>query len=54
LHALFFSHAQVLSENTTDDGGWELEVELASREYERLRKSEQVLLDQWEPLATPD
>jgi GTP-binding protein HflX len=54
LHALLFKHGQVLSESITDDGGWELEVELAGREYERLRKNEPVLESQWEPLDTSD
>jgi len=51
LHALFFEHGQVLAETLTDDGGWELELELTGREYERLRKSELVLGAQWEPLS---
>jgi GTP-binding protein HflX len=51
VHALLFQHGQVLAESTTDDGGWELELELSSRDYERLRKNEPALEAQWEPLT---
>jgi len=54
LHALLFEHGQVLNESITDHGGWELEVELASRDYEWLRKREPVLGGQWEPLERPE
>jgi len=51
VRALLFEQGQILKETPTDDGGWELEVQLARREYQRLRKSEAVLAEQWQPLA---
>ena len=43
LRALLFCHARVLSEQVTDEGGWEMEVELARPEMERLARRERKL-----------
>jgi GTP-binding protein HflX len=43
IRALLFRQAEVLSEQVTDEGGWEMEVELARRDIERLMRQEQVL-----------
>tara|TARA_Y100001935_G_C17311742_1_gene517092 strand:+ start:6559 stop:7875 length:1317 start_codon:yes stop_codon:yes gene_type:complete len=51
LHALLFERGKVLDESITDRGGWELKVELYSQDYERLRKTEPKLGNQWKPLA---
>lgn len=51
IRALLFELGHVLEETNTDEGVWELQIELAGREYERLRKSEPVLAAQWEPLV---
>ncbi|MES9873660.1 MAG: ribosome rescue GTPase HflX [Candidatus Sedimenticola sp. 6PFRAG7] len=40
LRARLFQHGKVLSEQVTDDGGWELEVQMPRREYERLLQQE--------------
>ncbi|PLY12261.1 MAG: GTPase HflX, partial [Sedimenticola sp.] len=40
LRALFFKLGKILSEKTTDDGGWEMEVQLPRKEYERLLQNE--------------
>ncbi|MCG8426606.1 MAG: GTPase HflX [Chromatiales bacterium] len=40
LRAAFFRLGKVLSETITDDGGWEMEVQLPRMEYERLLQSE--------------
>ena len=40
LRAALFRSARVLHEETTDAGGWEMEVELPRREFERLRKND--------------
>ena len=51
VRAQLFEAGHVLDESPTDDGGWELRVQLARRDYERLRKSTQVLGKQWQALA---
>ena len=50
VRALLFELGHVLEESPLDNGGWELQVELPGRDYERLRKSEAALGAQWEPL----
>jgi len=50
VRALLFAQGHVRGESPTDSGGWELQVELAGRDYERLRKAEPVLAAQWGPL----
>jgi GTP-binding protein HflX len=40
LRARLFEQGRVLSERTTAEGGWELEVELPKRSFERLIKQE--------------
>jgi GTP-binding protein HflX len=52
LRALLFREARVLHETVDDQGGCCLEVELAPRDYERLRKNEPMLATQWP--ALPD
>ncbi len=47
LRALLFEHGRIISETPTDNGGWELDVELEGLDYERLRKNESVLRQQW-------
>lgn len=47
LRAIFFEQGHIVEESLTDQGGWELRVELARRDYERLRKHEPVLANQW-------
>jgi len=51
LRAWFFSHAQVLAELHTDQGGWQLEVQVARPELERLLRREPTLRER---LAPPD
>jgi GTP-binding protein HflX len=40
LRAKLFAVGQILQENHTDDGGWELEIDLDSRDYARIKKQE--------------
>ena len=40
LRALLYSSGQVLDESTTEDGGWELDVELARRDFDQLQSRE--------------
>ena len=40
LRALLYSAGQVASERVTDEGGWEVEVELAQRDYDQLHSRE--------------
>ena len=47
LRALLFEQGAVLGENHAKDGGWELDVELKRRDYERLKKREPSLAGQW-------
>ena len=48
LRALLFEQGAVVSENHAKDGGWELDVELKRRDYERLKKREPSLAEQWQ------
>ncbi|MET0101620.1 MAG: ribosome rescue GTPase HflX [Sedimenticola sp.] len=41
LRARLFESGKVLSEQVTDDGGWELEVQMPRKEYERLLRQEE-------------
>lgn len=50
LHALLFRYGRVIEERITEQGGWELELEIGCRDYQRLRRSEPVLGAQWPPL----
>jgi GTP-binding protein HflX len=43
LRARLFQSAKVLSEQPTDQGGWEMELEMPRREYERLLRQETAL-----------
>jgi len=52
LRALLFEHGAIRREYHANDGGWELDVELARREYERMRKHEPVLAERWDNSAT--
>ena len=38
LHALLHQSGQVLAENTTDEGGWDIRVKMQSRVYRQLKK----------------
>jgi GTP-binding protein HflX len=40
LRARIFRVAKIVQERVTDEGGWELELEIAQREYERLLMQE--------------
>jgi GTP-binding protein HflX len=48
LRALLFEQGAILSENHLKDGGSELEVQLKRRDYERLKKHEPQLAQQWQ------
>ena len=52
LRAMLFEQGAIRSENHANDGGWELDVELARREYERMKKREPVLEQRWANGAT--
>jgi GTP-binding protein HflX len=43
LHALLFERGSVLNESNTDEGGWEMDVDMSEREFLRLLKEEPVL-----------
>ncbi|MCG6965676.1 MAG: GTPase HflX [Chromatiaceae bacterium] len=47
LRALLFEQGAILHENHGKDGGWELDVALRRRDYERLKKHEPRLAEQW-------
>ena len=47
LRALLFDQGAITQEYHGADGGWELEVALRRREYQRLRKREPALEDRW-------
>ena len=47
LRAILFEQGAIVRENHAKDGGWELDVELKRRDYERLRKREPRLAGQW-------
>ena len=48
LRALLFEQGAIVRENPVADGGWELEVALRRRDYERLKKYEPLLAGQWQ------
>jgi GTP-binding protein HflX len=48
LRALLFEQGAIQCENHLKDGGWELEVQMKRRDYERLRKHEPQLAQQWQ------
>ncbi|MCU7933473.1 MAG: GTPase HflX [Candidatus Thiodiazotropha sp. (ex Dulcina madagascariensis)] len=43
LHALLFERGSVLKEASTDEGGWEMDIDISEREFRRLLKEEPVL-----------
>ncbi|MBT2988749.1 MAG: GTPase HflX [Candidatus Thiodiazotropha sp. (ex Ctena orbiculata)] len=45
LHALLFQRGSVLNESSTDEGGWEMDIDMPEREFLRLLKEEPVLQD---------
>jgi hypothetical protein len=47
LRARLFEQGAIVHENHAKDGGWELDVELKRRDYERLKKHEPRLAEQW-------
>jgi GTP-binding protein HflX len=47
LRARLFEQGAIVRENHAKDGGWELDVELKRRDYERLKKHEPRLAEQW-------
>jgi GTP-binding protein HflX len=56
LRAMLFERGAIVRENHAKDGGWELDVELKRLDYERLKKHEPLLAEQWRdrPHATPE
>jgi GTP-binding protein HflX len=48
LRALLFEQGAILRENHAKEGGWELDVELRRREYDRMLKHEPRLADLWQ------
>ncbi len=47
LRALLFEQGAIVRENHGKDGGWELDVALQRRDYERLKKREPLVASQW-------
>lgn len=47
LRAWFFTHAQVLSDRTTDDGGWEMEVVVPRVDMDRLLSKDRSLAERF-------
>ncbi|MBT2969345.1 MAG: GTPase HflX [gamma proteobacterium symbiont of Ctena orbiculata] len=45
LHALLFERGSVLNESSTEEGGWEMDIDMSEREFLRLLKEEPVLQD---------
>ncbi|MEW8499616.1 MAG: GTPase HflX, partial [Candidatus Thiodiazotropha taylori] len=43
LHALLFERGAVINESSTDEGGWEMDIDMSEREFRRLLKEEPVL-----------
>ncbi|MET0022237.1 MAG: ribosome rescue GTPase HflX [Candidatus Thiodiazotropha sp. 6PLUC1] len=43
LHAMLFERGVVINESSTDEGGWEMEIDMSEREFRRLLKEEPVL-----------
>ena len=50
LHAILCEHGAIVRENHAKDGGWELDVSLRRRDYERLMKREPRLSSGWREL----
>lgn len=48
LRALLFEQGAIRHENHAEGGGWELDVDMARRDYERLVKHEPVLAGRWQ------
>ena len=48
LRAVLFEQGAIVRENHGNDGGWELDVALRRREYERLKKHEPLLASRWQ------
>ena len=48
LRAMLFEQGAIVSENHGKDGGWELDVALKRRDYERLKKHEPRLASGWQ------
>ena len=53
LHAILCEHDAIVSENHAKDGGWELEVSLRRRDYERLVKHEPQMRSGWRKATEP-
>ncbi|MGB5466281.1 MAG: hypothetical protein WBM84_09390, partial [Sedimenticolaceae bacterium] len=51
LRALLFEQGAVVRENHAKQGGWELDVMLRRRDYERLKKHEPTLAIDWQEPA---
>ncbi|MEJ2610379.1 MAG: GTPase HflX [Candidatus Thiodiazotropha sp.] len=43
LHALLFERGEVLNEYSTDEGGWEMDIDMSEIEFRRLMKEEPLL-----------
>jgi GTP-binding protein HflX len=43
LHALLFARGAVIHESSTDEGGWEMDIDMSEREFRKLLKDEPVL-----------
>ncbi|MBV2090162.1 MAG: GTPase HflX [Candidatus Thiodiazotropha sp. (ex Ctena orbiculata)] len=43
LHALLFERGAVINESSTDEGGWEMDIDMSEREFRRLLKEEPAL-----------
>jgi GTP-binding protein HflX len=43
LHALLFERGAVVTETSTDEGGWEMDIDMSEREFRRLLKEEPAL-----------
>ncbi len=43
LHALLFERGSVLNESGTEEGGWEMDIDMSEREFLRLLKEEPIL-----------
>jgi GTP-binding protein HflX len=43
LHALLFERGDVVTETSTDEGGWEMDIDMSEREFRRLLKEEPAL-----------
>lgn len=54
LRALLFEQARVMAEDPRPDGGSCLKVELAARDYQRLRRHEPILAARWPALVDED